>query len=75
MNSDLKEQLKDKAQVPDFYHTKFKKNPAEKSNTYDTYSLGVLMYKLMFTEYPIFPQGKVHIPTTPSYNTRLKSTL
>ena len=33
------------------------------------------MYKLMYTEYPIFPQGKVHIPTTPSYNSRLKATL
>ena len=33
------------------------------------------MYKLMYTEYPIFPQGKVHIPTTPAYNKRLKTTL
>ena len=33
------------------------------------------MYKLMYTEYPIFPQGRVHIPTTPNYNKRLKSTL
>ena len=29
----------------------------------------------MYTEYPIFPEGKVHIPTTPSYNKRLKATL
>lgn len=29
----------------------------------------------MYTEYPIFPNGKVHIPTTPSYNKRLKTTL
>jgi len=29
----------------------------------------------MYTEYPIFPQGKVHIPTTPKYNSRLKATL
>ncbi len=43
--------------------------------TFDTYSLGVLLYKLMYTEYPIFPNGKVHIPTTPSYNPRLKKTL
>ena len=33
------------------------------------------MYKLMYTQYPIFPQGKVHIPTTPNYNARLKATL
>jgi hypothetical protein len=29
----------------------------------------------MYTEYPIFPNNKVHIPTTPSYNARLKTTL
>ena len=29
----------------------------------------------MYTEYPIFPNGRVHIPTTPNYNKRLKSTL
>ena len=27
----------------------------------------------MYTEYPIFPEHKVHIPTTPNYNKRLKS--
>ena len=43
--------------------------------TYDTYSLGVLLYKLMYTEYPIFPNKEVHIPTTPTYNQRLKKTL
>ena len=37
--------------------------------------MGVLLYKLMYTEYPIFPNGKVHIPTTPNYNKRLKTTL
>ena len=42
---------------------------------YDTYSLGVLIYKLMYSEYPIFPEGKVHIPTTPSYKATLKSAL
>lgn len=61
--------------MPDFYHAHFKKYPQEKSASYDTYSLGVLLYKLMFTEYPIFPSGKVHIPTTPQYNKRLKKTL
>ena len=75
MNKDLMFQLKEKADVPDFYHTQFKKNPKVNSNIFDTYSLGVLMYKLMYTEYPIFPQKKVHIPTTPAYNSRLKSTL
>lgn len=49
MNSNLKDQLKDKAEVPDFYHPGFKKSPSVKTNTYDTYSLGVLMYKLMYT--------------------------
>lgn len=29
----------------------------------------------MYTEYPIFPKDKVHIPTTPNYNNRLKTTL
>jgi hypothetical protein len=75
MNNDLIYQLKEKADVPDFYHSEFKRNPAVKTNTYDTYSLGVLMYKLMYTEYPIFPQRKVHIPTTPNYSPRLKTTL
>jgi hypothetical protein len=75
INKELREELKDKSEVPDFYHRDFKRNPDQKNNTFDTYSLGVLMYKLMYTEYPIFPQGKVHIPTTPSYNKRLKATL
>lgn len=75
INKDLIFQLKEKADVPDFYHSEFKKNPKVKSNYFDTYSLGVLMYKLMYTEYPIFPQKKVHIPTTPPYNQRLKTTL
>ena len=75
LNAQLIDQLRDKADLPDFYHSAFKRNPDLKANTYDTYSLGVLMYKLMYTEYPIFPQGKVHIPTAPSYNPRLKTTL
>lgn len=29
----------------------------------------------MYTEYPIFPNKKVHIPTTPNYNIRLKTSL
>ena len=49
MNGDLIVQLKEKADVPDFYHNGFKKNPNLKNNIYDTYSLGVLLYKLMFT--------------------------
>ena len=75
INRELMQQLKDKAEVPDFYHKSFKKNPKSKGNTFDTYSLGVLMYKLMYTEYPIFPQGKVHIPSAPIYKPRLKATL
>ena len=35
----------------------------------------MLLYKLMYTEYPIFPDAKVHIPTTPAYPSRLKSTV
>jgi len=61
--------------VPDFYHISFKKDPNSHEINYDTYSLGVLLYKLMYTEYPIFPNGKVHIPTTPTYNKRLKTSL
>ena len=75
INPDLVHQLKEKADVPDFYHSDFKRNPSVKANTYDTYSLGVLMYKLMYTEYPIFPGKKVHIPTSPNYSPRLKTTL
>ena len=29
----------------------------------------------MYTEYPIFPNGRVHIPTTPNYNKRLKESV
>ena len=61
--------------MPDFYHTEFKRDPSSHDVKFDTYSLGVLLYKLMYTEYPIFPNGRVHIPTTPNYNKRLKSTL
>ena len=61
--------------MPDFYHPGFKKDPNDRNPKFDTYSLGVLLYKLMYTEYPIFPNGKVHIPTTPNYNKRLKSSL
>ena len=75
MNSKIDEMLSDRSDVPDFYHADFKKNPKSKNETFDTYSLGVLLYKLMYTEYPIFPNGKVHIPTTPNYNKRLKTTL
>ena len=75
MNNKLHELLLDREEVPDFYHPWFKKNPALRDPTYDTYSLGVLLYKLMYTEYPIFPEHKVHIPTTPNYNKRLKTTL
>lgn len=75
INGDLIYQLKEKADVPDFYHSDFKRNPNVKASTYDTYSLGVLMYKLMYTEYPIFPAKKVHIPTSPNYSPRLKTTL
>lgn len=29
----------------------------------------------MYTEYPIFPNNNVHIPTTPSYKKNLKDAL
>lgn len=29
----------------------------------------------MYTEYPIFPEGQVHIPTTPNYKKTLKDAL
>ena len=61
--------------MPDFYHKEFKTNPQTKDPSYDTYSLGVLLYKLMYTEYPIFPEEKVHIPTTPTYKKTLKDAL
>ena len=75
MNSKIFEILADRADVPDFYHNGFKKDPNSRDVSFDTYSLGVLLYKLMYTEYPIFPNNKVHIPTTPNYNKRLKATL
>lgn len=67
--------LNDRSDVPDFYHPEFKKDPNSRDCKYDTYSLGVLLYKLMYTEYPIFPNGKVHIPTAPSYNKQLKQSV
>ena len=68
----MKEKLTDRSDVPDFYHTNFKNDPDSRNPTYDTYSIGVLLYKLMYTEYPIFPEGKVHIPTAPSYKKTLR---
>jgi hypothetical protein len=67
--------LRDKFNVPDFYHPKYKNAPNTRDPSYDTYSLGILLYKLMYTEYPIFPEGKVHIPIAPAYNQRIKTTL
>jgi hypothetical protein len=29
----------------------------------------------MYTEYPIFPEGKVHIPTSPNYKKNLKDAI
>ena len=75
MNKKIEEILVDRSEVPDFYHSTFKSNPSSHQETYDTYSLGVLLYKLMYKEYPIFPNGKVHIPTAPTYNKKLKTTL
>jgi hypothetical protein len=51
----MRELLVDRADVPDFYHREFKEQPHTRDARYDTYSLGVLLYKLMYTEYPIFP--------------------
>ena len=67
--------MADRSDVPDFYHKAFKRDPTSHEVSFDTYSLGVLLYKLMYTEYPIFPNDRVHIPTTPNYNKRLKTTL
>lgn len=75
LNERMREVLTDRADVPDFYHNEFKATPDSKNPIYDTYSLGVLLYKLMYTEYPIFPDGKVHVPTAPSYKKNLKSAL
>jgi hypothetical protein len=75
INEILKETLQEKADIPDFYHREFKQQPQSKDAKYDTYSLGVLLYKLMYTEYPIFPEGSVHIPTTPNYKKTLKDAL
>ena len=72
INYSLREKLTDRADVPDFYHTDFKNHPESRNPIYDTYSIGVLLYKLMFTEYPIFPEGKVHIPTAPAYKKNLR---
>lgn len=75
MTAKIEDLLRDRFDVPDFYHSKFKSSPNTHDPSYDTYSLGILLYKLMYTEYPIFPEGQVHIPTTPSYNQRIKTTL
>lgn len=75
MTVKIQEVMQDRNDVPDFYHKNYKSNPLSHDPSYDTYSLGILLYKLMYTEYPIFPEGRVHIPTTPSYNQRIKSTL
>lgn len=75
MTVKIEETMKDRWDVPDFYHPRFKSDPMTRDPSYDTYSLGILLYRLMYTEYPIFPEGKVHIPTTPSFNQRIKTTL
>lgn len=75
MNDKLELALQNKQEVPDFYHAQFKADPKKSREDFDTYSLGVLLYKLMYTEYPIFPDNKVHIPTVPSYSKKLKTTL
>lgn len=49
MNPKFKEMLIERADVPDFYHNYFKKDPSQKDPKFDTYSLGVLLYKLMYT--------------------------
>jgi hypothetical protein len=55
LNQKIREALIEKADVPDFCHKEFKESPITRDPKYDTYSLGVLLYKLMYTEYPIFP--------------------
>jgi hypothetical protein len=75
LSAKMEEILRERYDVPDFYHPKYKSAPNTRNPLYDTYSLGILLYKLMYTEYPIFPEGKVHIPTSPAYNQRIKTTL
>jgi hypothetical protein len=75
MSIKMEENLRDRVDVPDFYHPRYKQNPSSREPDFDTYSLGILLYKLMYTEYPIFPEGKVHVPTSPNYNQRIKQTL
>ena len=47
----LKKKLNERADAPDFYHLNFKSDDPRN----DANSLGVVLYKLMSTEYPIFP--------------------
>lgn len=49
INPRIQEILSDRSDVPDFYHINFKKDPTSHDVNYDTYSLGVLLYKLMYT--------------------------
>lgn len=75
LSAKMLDNMRDRADVPDFYHPRSKTNPLAREPAFDTYSLGILLYKLMYTEYPIFPEGKVHVPTSPNYNQRIKQTL
>lgn len=49
LNQNVEQLLIDRSDVPDFYHKSFKSSPSSHLETYDTYSLGVLLYKLMYT--------------------------
>jgi hypothetical protein len=49
MSTKMEENLRDRADVPDFYHPRFKANPTTHEPDFDTYSLGILLYKLMYT--------------------------
>jgi hypothetical protein len=76
MNEKIMEVMGDRKEVPDFYHMDFKSDPNLREERFDTYSLGALMYRLMYNDTLIFREpGVVQLPAAPSYNKRLKETV
>lgn len=65
----------DRKEVPDFYHADFKTDPNLREERFDTYSLGILMYRLMYNDTLIFKEpGVVQMPAAPSWSKKLKET-
>lgn len=54
MNEKIYEVMQDRKEVPDFYHQDFKADPNLREERFDTYSLGVLMYRMMYNDTLIF---------------------